>query len=160
VRHPEIEEGSRQGPEADGKARKLLVEDLEHRPWATHSKDRAPVYRPEGEDERSHGVPGGGTPLPVPKKRSKGAAERDEVLRIVWRMLCAYRRASVFRDPEKLRDEHHAASEPSSGGDGTFGDGRATTREVFEAYVEHFLAHPTPGEVVVMDGLGAHRPAE
>lgn len=35
----------------------------------------------------------------------------------------------------------------------------ATTREVFEAYVEHFLA-PTlrPGQVVVMDNLGAHRP--
>jgi hypothetical protein len=61
----------------------------------------------------------------------------------VWRMLCAYRRASVFRDPEKLRDEHHAASEPSSEGDGTF-DGRATTREVFEAYVAHFLAPPYP----------------
>jgi transposase len=36
----------------------------------------------------------------------------------------------------------------------------ATTREVFEAYVEqHFLA-PTlkPGQVVIMDNLGAHRP--
>ena len=35
----------------------------------------------------------------------------------------------------------------------------ATTREVFEAYVEHFLA-PTlkPGQLVVMDNLGAHRP--
>lgn len=35
----------------------------------------------------------------------------------------------------------------------------ATTREVFEAYVEHFLA-PTlrPGQIVVMDNLGAHRP--
>ena len=35
----------------------------------------------------------------------------------------------------------------------------ATTREVFEAYVERFLA-PTlrPGQVVVMDNLGAHRP--
>ncbi len=35
----------------------------------------------------------------------------------------------------------------------------ATTSEVFEAYVEHLLA-PTlrPGQVVVMDNLGAHRP--
>ena len=35
----------------------------------------------------------------------------------------------------------------------------ATTREVFEAYGEHFLA-PTlkPGQIVVMDNLGAHRP--
>ncbi len=35
----------------------------------------------------------------------------------------------------------------------------ATTREAFEAYVEHFLAPQLePGEVVVMDNLGAHRP--
>lgn len=35
----------------------------------------------------------------------------------------------------------------------------ATTREVFEAYVEHFLAPALrPGQVVVMDNLGAHRP--
>lgn len=35
----------------------------------------------------------------------------------------------------------------------------ATTKEVFEAYVEGFLA-PTlkPGQVVIMDNLGAHRP--
>ncbi len=35
----------------------------------------------------------------------------------------------------------------------------ATSREVFETYVEHFLA-PTlcEGQVVVMDNLGAHRP--
>jgi transposase len=35
----------------------------------------------------------------------------------------------------------------------------ATTREVFEVYVEHFLAPELePGQVVVMDNLGAHRP--
>lgn len=35
----------------------------------------------------------------------------------------------------------------------------ATTREVFEAYVEYFLAPVLkPGQVVVMDNLGAHRP--
>lgn len=35
----------------------------------------------------------------------------------------------------------------------------ATTREVFEAYVEHFLAPALkPGQIVVMDNLGAHRP--
>jgi transposase len=35
----------------------------------------------------------------------------------------------------------------------------ATDSEAFEAYVEHFLA-PTleKGQVVVLDGLGAHRP--
>jgi len=35
----------------------------------------------------------------------------------------------------------------------------ATSREVFEAYVEHFLAPVLKsGQVVVMDNLGAHRP--
>ena len=35
----------------------------------------------------------------------------------------------------------------------------ATTKEVFEAYAEHFLAPALrPGEIVVMDNLGAHRP--
>lgn len=36
----------------------------------------------------------------------------------------------------------------------------ATTKEVFEVYVEHFLAPALkPGEVVIMDNLGAHRPS-
>jgi transposase len=35
----------------------------------------------------------------------------------------------------------------------------ATTKEVFETYVEHFLAPALkPGQVVVMDNLAAHRP--
>src|SRR5215216_3245275 len=35
----------------------------------------------------------------------------------------------------------------------------ATNKEVFEAYAEHFLAPALrPGEIVVMDNLGAHRP--
>jgi transposase len=35
----------------------------------------------------------------------------------------------------------------------------ATTREVFEAYVEHFLAPELElGQVVVMDNLRVHRP--
>jgi len=34
----------------------------------------------------------------------------------------------------------------------------STTREVFEAYVEHFLAPGLrPGQVVIMDNLGAHK---
>jgi len=35
----------------------------------------------------------------------------------------------------------------------------ATNKEVFEAYAEHFLAPALrPGQIVVMDNLGAHRP--
>ena len=34
----------------------------------------------------------------------------------------------------------------------------ATTREVFETYVEHFLAPALrPGQLVVMDNLGLHK---
>ena len=37
--------------------------------------------------------------------------------------------------------------------------GGATSREVFETYVERFLASALrPGQVVVMDNLEAHRP--
>ena len=52
-----------------------------------------------------------------------------------------------------LSSLHAQGMGPSMAGEG------ATTREVFEAYVEGFLA-PTlrPGQVVVMDNLGAHRP--
>jgi len=61
----------------------------------------------------------------------------------------------------KPRQEHHPHSL-----DGPFGDGSVDGHrgghghsEVFEVYVEHFLA-PTlsEGQVVVLDGLGAHRP--
>ena len=35
----------------------------------------------------------------------------------------------------------------------------ATTKEVFEAYAEHFLVPVLrPGQLVVMDNLGAHKP--
>ena len=35
----------------------------------------------------------------------------------------------------------------------------ATTREVFEVYVEHFLGPALrPGQIAVMDNLGAHKP--
>src|SRR3712207_5044502 len=38
VRHPRTWKGPRQGPKLDEKATKLLMEDLEERPWATHSQ--------------------------------------------------------------------------------------------------------------------------
>ena len=39
-----------------------------------------------GERERSDGLPRGRTPAQEPKKRSEWAAERDEFLRLLWRM--------------------------------------------------------------------------
>lgn len=76
--------------------------------------------------------------------------------------LRARRGASVLGDPKEPRQEHDTAHEPSnSRRDGTFSmavEG-ATTARVFETYVKRLLAPALrPGQVVVMDNLGAHRP--
>ena len=71
-----------------------------------------------------------------------------------------HRRESVPGDPEKPRQEHHAAYEPSSRRDGTFhGRGRCDHLPS-RRYVRGALIGPrlAPGQVVVMDNLGAHRP--
>ena len=71
----------------DEKARKLLLGDLEERPWATHSSEgRVPDRCGGGKSERSDGLPDNKTPLAQSKKRSRGAAERDDFLRLLWRM--------------------------------------------------------------------------
>ncbi len=122
-----------------------------------------------------------------PKKRSKGAAERDEFLRLLWRtrmggldsgclvfvdemgvhtsLAPLYAYAPVGerafyeiprnrgRNTTLLSSLHSEGMGPSMAVEG------ATTSGVFETYVERLLA-PTlrPGQVVVMDNLGAHRP--
>ncbi len=122
-----------------------------------------------------------------PKKRSKGAAERDEFLRLLWRtqmdgldpgclvfvdemgvhtsLAPIYAYAPVGerefyeiprnrgRNTTLLSSLHSEGMGPSMAVEG------ATTSGVFETYVERLLA-PTlrPGQVVVMDNLGAHRP--
>ncbi len=132
-------------------------------------------------------MPGGRTSPQEPKKRSKGAAERDEFFRRLWRMEVGYvdpgrlvfvdemgthtslapiyayapiGERAFFEIPRNrgtnttlLTSLHAEGMGPSMAVEG------ATTREVFETYVEHFLA-PTlrPGQLVVMDNLGAHRP--
>ena len=121
------------------------------------------------------------------EKRSRGAAERDEFLRLLWRMetgcvdpgrlvfvdemgahtslapLYAYApvgERAFFEIPRNrgtnttllcsLRLEGMGPSVAVEG---------ATTKEVFEAYVEHFLVPALqPGQLVVIDNLGAHRP--
>ena len=121
------------------------------------------------------------------KKRSGGAAERDEFLRSLWRIevghidperlvfvdemgthtslapLHAYAPIDVrafFEVPRNrgknttlLTSLHTEGMGPSMAVEG------ATTVRVFETYMERVLA-PTlhPGQVVVMDNLGAHRP--
>jgi transposase len=122
-----------------------------------------------------------------PKKRSVGAAERDEWLRAAWRVTLAQQ-----IDPERLifidemgantslspiyayapKGQRAYCSVPRNRGPNTTllscmsvkGMGPslavegATNREVFEAYIERTLSPKLrPGQVVVMDNLTAHK---
>jgi transposase len=122
-----------------------------------------------------------------PKKRSMGASERDEFLRAAWRALVAEEVDAdklVFVDEMGANVSLYPPYAWSRKGKRAFGSAPrnwgknvtllasitreglgpclavegATTREVFEAYLEHVLA-PTlsPGRVVVMDNLPAHK---
>ena len=151
------------------------------------SEGRVPGRRGGGEGERIDDLPDSKTPLMESKKRSRGAAERDEFLRLLWRMeigsidperlvfvdemgthtslapLYAYApvgERAFLEIPRNrgtnttlLSSLHLEGMGPSMAIEG------ATTKEVFEAYVAHFLVPALrPGQLVVMDNLGAHRP--
>jgi transposase len=121
------------------------------------------------------------------KKRSLGASERDEFLRAAWRLLFARTvdaERVVFVDEMgtnvslsplyawSRKGERALGSAPRNWGQNVTllasitlrGLGPclavegATTREVFETYLERVLA-PTlgPGQMVVMDNLSAHK---
>jgi transposase len=125
--------------------------------------------------------------LQEPKKRSGGAAERGEFLRSLWRTdvgridpvrlvfvdemgthtslapLYAYApvgERAFFEVPRNrgksttlLTSLHARGMGPSMAVEGP------TTARVFETYVKRLLAPALrPGQVVVMDNLGAHRP--
>jgi transposase len=122
-----------------------------------------------------------------PKKRSVGASERDRWLRAAWRALVAGHTDAerlVFVDEMGSntslfslyawapRGERARCWVPRNRGKNTTllasmtteGMGPcvavvgATTRVVFETYVERLLAPSlSPGQVLVMDNLGAHR---
>jgi transposase len=122
-----------------------------------------------------------------PKKRSVGATERDEFLRAAWRALVAGRiEASrlVFVDEcgtnislrplyaWSRKGERAPCKAPCnwgknvtllssmtlSGMGASIAVEGATTRTLFEAYVEEALAPSLrPGQVVVMDNLTAHK---
>jgi transposase len=122
-----------------------------------------------------------------PKKRTVGATERDEFLRLLWREelggidpsrvvfvdemgthtslapVHAYApvgERAYFEVPRNrgknttlIASLHAEGMGPSMAVEG------GTTSRVFEAYVERVLAPALePGQVVVMDKLGAHRP--
>src|SRR5215203_3717371 len=125
-----------------------------------------------------------------PKKRQVGASERDEFLRVAWRALIAGRidaERLVFVDEMGSntslapvhawapRGERARCSVPRNRGKNTTllasitssGMGPcvavvgSTTAAVFEAYVERVLVPALrPGQVVVMDNLGAHKGAQ
>ena len=122
-----------------------------------------------------------------PKKRSVGASERDEFLRYAWRAIVAGSLGAerfVFVDECSTntslrplyawsrRGERAPCSAPRNWGKNVTllssitlsGMGPslavegATTRAVFEAYLEEALAPSLPsGQVVVMDNLSAHK---
>ena len=122
-----------------------------------------------------------------PKKRSLGAAERDEFLRAAWRALVAGEidaERLVFVDEMGTNVSLSPIYAWSRKGERAFGSAPrnwgknvtllasitagglgpclavegATTREVFEAYLERVLAPSLkPGQMVVMDNLSAHK---
>jgi transposase len=122
------------------------------------------------------------------QKKSKIASERDEEMRGLWRWLaCRFdARRLVFVDESgfhtsmrRLRarapkGKRAYGKVPRNRGknttliaaitlEGAMGESmtleEATDSEAFEAYVEHFLAPSlSKGQVVVLDGLRAHRP--
>jgi transposase len=122
-----------------------------------------------------------------PKRRSLGAGERDEFLRAAWRALVAGEidaERSVFVDEMGTNVSLSPTYAWSRKGERAFGSAPrnwgknvtllasitagglgpclaiegATTREVFEAYLERVLAPSLkPGQMVVMDNLSAHK---
>jgi hypothetical protein len=122
-----------------------------------------------------------------PKKRSVGASERDEFLRAAWRALVAGGiEADRFVFVEEMgsnaslrplfawskRGERALCSAPRNWGKNvtllssmsakgmgpSVAVAGATTRAVFEAYLEEALCPSlSPGRVVVMDNLSAHK---
>jgi transposase len=122
-----------------------------------------------------------------PKRRSLGAGERDEFLRAAWRALVAGEidaERLVFVDEMGTNVSLSPTYAWSRKGERAFGSAPrnwgknvtllasitagglgpclaiegATTREVFEAYLERVLAPSLkPGQMVVMDNLSAHK---
>jgi transposase len=122
-------------PKLDEKARKLLLEGPQERPWATHSQRAEFLFAVLGRRVSEATV-----------CRAVGSLHR-----------------SRKKDPEGQQNEtsnttlltsrHQEGMGPSMAVEG------ATTTRVFEAYVERLLVPALrPGQVVVMDNLGAHRP--
>jgi transposase len=152
----------------------------------SQAKERVPLRGLWGRGERGDGLPGDQAPGTQPKKRSAGASERDEWLRLVWRStfgklegrrlvfvdemstytslapLYAYsphgKRASYKVPRNRGKNTTLLASIGCGGMGPSMAFEGSTTREVFEAYIEYFLAPVLrSGQVVMMDNLSAHK---
>ncbi len=173
-------------PKLDQAAMRLLEEDLAARPWATHRQRSEFLVAVSGVNVSEATICRAIKRLGHSrKKRSAGASERDEWLRLLWRStvgtldgrrlvfvdemgahtsfapLYAYaprgKRASFKVPRNKGKNTTLVASIGQEGMGPSMAVQGSMTREVFEAYVEHFLAPELrPGQVVVMDNLGAH----
>src|SRR5215210_8897321 len=73
-------------PKLDKKATKLLLEDLEERPWATHSQRAEFLFALSGVRVSEATVCRAVGRLRRSRKKTRGAAETDEFLRALWRM--------------------------------------------------------------------------
>src|SRR5215212_11382025 len=151
------------------------------------SEGRVPLRRQRGIGERGYHMPHAQASVSQPKKRTKGAEERDEFLRSLWRKelrrvdpsrlvfidemgthtslapLYAYSpvgERAFFEIPRNRGKNTTLLTAIDARGMGpSMAVEGGTTSRVFEAYVEKVLSPALrPGRIVVMDKLGAHRP--
>ena len=138
------------------------------------------------QSERDDDLPVHQAPFSQPKKRVAGASERDEWLRVMWRSTMgkldgkrlmfvdemgthtslapsyAYAprgKRAFFKVPRNRgKNVTLLASIGSEGMGPSMAFEGSTTKEVFEAYVEHFLTPASKaGQIVIMDNLAAHK---
>src|SRR5215212_11108149 len=151
------------------------------------SEGRVHLRRLGGFGERGDDLPDAQAYVAQPKKRTKGALERDEFLRALWREevgrvdpsrlvfvdemgthtslapLYAYApvgERAYFEIPRNRGKNTTLLTSLHQGGMGpSLAVEGATTSRVFNTYVDRLLAPALRhGQVVVMDNLGAHRP--
>jgi hypothetical protein len=166
---------------------RLLEEFIKARPWATHKQRSEFLFAACGVEVSEATICRAiKKRLSHSQKRSTEATDRDEWLRVAWRSavsgldgkrlvfvdemgthtslapLYGYsprEQRAFFKIPRNRSTNTTLLSSMSLEGMGpSMAIEGSTTKEVFEAYKEHFLA-PTlrVGQVVVMDNLSAHK---
>src|SRR5919199_593126 len=171
----------------DEGAMRLLKSDLKERPALTLAHRRTFLERVVGAQVSESTIPERSRGLDGAEKRSVGAQERDEFLRAAWRVMVAARTKAnrfVFVDecstnttlaplyawsPKGQRarckvPRNHGpnvtllASMTHEGIGPCLRVEGATTREVFETYIEQMLGPALrPGQIVIMDNLSSHK---